>query len=77
MFGIMSRFFLSPNFSSSIFLVTEKLNEASVLEGLCKEQWDKLPPEMRANLVTNCKKCLTAANKGSPTKYYIMFISWL
>ncbi len=36
------------------------------LERICKEEWDKVPPEMWANLVTNYKKCLTSviANKG-------------
>ncbi len=36
------------------------------LERICKEEWDKIPPETCANLVTNYKKCLTSviANKG-------------
>ncbi len=36
------------------------------LERICKEEWDKIPPEMCANLVTNYKKRLTSviANKG-------------
>ncbi|KAK3511520.1 hypothetical protein QTP70_008979 [Hemibagrus guttatus] len=29
------------------------------LERICKEEWDKIPPEMCANLVANYKKCLT------------------
>ncbi len=33
------------------------LNE---LERICKEEWDKIPPEMCANLVANYKKCLTS-----------------
>ncbi len=41
------------------------------LERICKEEWDKIPPEMCANLVTNYKKHLTSviANKGFATKY--------
>ncbi len=41
------------------------------LERICKEEWDKIPPEMCANLVTNYKKRLTSviANKGFVTKY--------
>ncbi len=44
-------------------------------ERICKEEWDKLPPEMCANLVTNYKKRLTSviANKGFATKYQVMF----
>ncbi len=40
-----------------------------------REEWDKIPPEMCANLVANYKKCLTSviANKGFATKYYVMF----
>ncbi len=40
-------------------------------ERICKEEWDKIPPEMYANLVANYKKHLTSviANKGSATKY--------
>ncbi len=40
------------------------------LEGICKEEWDKIPPEMCANLVDNYKKRLTSviANKGFVTK---------
>ncbi len=36
------------------------------LEWICKEEWDKIPPEMSANLVANYKKRLTfvIANKG-------------
>ncbi len=36
------------------------------LERICKEKWDKIPPEMRENLVANYKKRLTSAiaNKG-------------
>ncbi|KAK3541033.1 hypothetical protein QTP86_012362 [Hemibagrus guttatus] len=47
---------------------TRKLND---LERICKEEWDKIPPEMCANLVANYKKCLTSvtANKGFATKY--------
>ncbi len=41
------------------------------LERICKEEWDKIPPEMCANLVANYKKRLTSviANKGFATKY--------
>ncbi len=37
-------------------------------ERICKEEWDKIPPEMCANLVVNYKKRLTSviANKGLP-----------
>ncbi len=40
------------------------------LERICKEEWDKIPPEMCANLVTNYKKRLTSVicNKGFATK---------
>ncbi len=40
------------------------------LERICKEEWDKIPPEMCANLVANYKKRLTSviANKGFVTK---------
>ncbi len=45
------------------------------LERICKEEWDKIPPEMCANLVANYKKHLTSviANKGFATKYEVMF----
>ncbi len=45
------------------------------LERICKEEWDKIPPEMCANLVANYKKRLTSviANKGFSTKYQVMF----
>ncbi len=45
------------------------------LEWICKEEWDKIPPEMCANLVVNYKKHLTSviANKGFATKYEVMF----
>ncbi len=41
------------------------------LERICKEEWDKISPEMCANLVTNYKKRLTSgiANKDFTTKY--------
>ncbi len=44
------------------------------LERICKEEWDKIPPEMCANLVDNYKKRLTSviANKGFATKYYVL-----
>ncbi|KAK3556633.1 hypothetical protein QTP70_010835 [Hemibagrus guttatus] len=39
------------------------------LERICKVEWDKIPPEMCANLVANYKKRLTSviANKGFAT----------
>ncbi len=45
------------------------------LERICKEEWDKIPPEMCANRVSNYKKRLTSviANKGFATKYQVMF----
>ncbi len=41
------------------------------LERICKEEWDKIPPEICANLVVNYKKRVTSviANKRFPTKY--------
>ncbi len=41
------------------------------LERICKEEWDKIPPEMCANLVANDKQHLTSviANKGFASKY--------
>ncbi|KAL0149804.1 hypothetical protein M9458_054852 [Cirrhinus mrigala] len=41
------------------------------LERICKEEWDKLPPGMCANLVANYNKRLTSviANMGFATKY--------
>ena len=41
------------------------------VEKICIEEWDKIPPEMCANLVANYKKRLTSvnANKGLATKY--------
>ena len=41
------------------------------LEKICKEEWDKIPPEMSANLVANYKKHLTSviAKKGFATRY--------
>ncbi len=40
------------------------------LERICKEERDKIPPEMCTNLVANYKKRLTSviANKGFATK---------
>ncbi len=45
------------------------------LKRICKEKWDKILPEMCANLVTNYKNRLTSmiANKSLATKYYVMF----
>ncbi len=42
---------------------TRNLND---LERICKEEWDKIPPELCANLVANYKKRLTSviANDG-------------
>ncbi len=44
-------------------------------ESICKEKWDKIPPEMCANQVANYKKCLTSVivNKGFATKYEVKF----
>ncbi len=41
------------------------------LERICKEEWDKIPPEMCANLVANYKKHLTSviATQSFATKY--------
>ncbi len=48
-----------------------QLRNLNDLEKICKEKWDKIPPEMCANLVANYKKRLTSviANKGFATKY--------
>ncbi len=48
---------------------------ANDLERICKEEWDKIPPEMCANLVVNYKKRLTSVinNKGFATNYKVMF----
>ncbi len=56
----------------SVPIPTQNLND---LERICKEEWDKIPPEMCANLVTNYKKRLTSviANKGFATNYQVMF----
>ncbi len=45
------------------------------LERIYEEEWDKIPPEMCANLVANYKKRLTSviANKGFATKIKVMF----
>uniref|UniRef100_A0A4W5Q6C5 acetyl-CoA C-acetyltransferase n=1 Tax=Hucho hucho TaxID=62062 RepID=A0A4W5Q6C5_9TELE len=47
----------------ALFNIPRNLND---LEKICKEEWDKIPPEMCANLVANYKKRLTSviANKG-------------
>ncbi len=47
-----------------------KLRNLDDLERIGKEEWDKIPPEMYANLVANYKKRLTSviANKGFVTK---------
>ncbi len=41
------------------------------LERICKEEWDKISPEMCANLAASYKKRLTSviANKSFATKY--------
>ena len=41
------------------------------LEGICKEEWTKIPPKICANLLKNYNKRLTSvlANKGFSTKY--------
>ncbi len=45
------------------------------LERICKEEWDKTPPEICAKLVANYKEYLTSeiANKGFATKYKVIF----
>ncbi len=45
------------------------------LEIICREEWDKIPPEMCANLVANYKKRLTSVivTKDFATKYWVMF----
>ncbi len=45
------------------------------LERIWKDEWDKIPPEMCANLVTIYKNRLSSviANKGFSTKYEVMF----
>ncbi len=42
---------------------------------ICKKEFDKIPPEMCANLVANYKKRMTSviANTGFTTKYQVMF----
>ncbi len=41
------------------------------LERICKEEWDKIPPDLCANLVANYKKHLTSviATQSFATKY--------
>ncbi len=45
------------------------------LERICKEEWDKIPPEKWENLAANYKNPLTSviASKGFATKYEVMF----
>ncbi len=40
------------------------------LERICKDEWDKIPPEMCANLVANYKKGLASV---IATRYEVMF----
>ncbi len=49
-----------------IHLVKHRPHNLNVLERICIEEWDKIPPEMCANLVANYKKRLISviANKG-------------
>lgn len=44
------------------------------LESFCKEQWDKIPPEMSENLVANYEKHLTAvfAHKSFSTECHVI-----
>ncbi len=53
---------------SSYQTSTSNLND---LERICKEEWDKISPEMCANLIASYKKRLTSviANKSFATKY--------
>ncbi len=48
-----------------------QLRNLNDLERICKEEWDKIPPEMCANLAANYKKRLASVivNKGFATKY--------
>ena len=52
-------------------IAKRQLQNLNDLEKICKEEWDKIPPEMCENLVANYKKRLTSviANKGFATKY--------
>ncbi|KAL0163692.1 hypothetical protein M9458_039445 [Cirrhinus mrigala] len=62
----------SPDFNPTENLWRElKPRNLNDLERICKEEWDKIPPEMCANLVANYKKRLTSviANKVFATKY--------
>ncbi len=45
------------------------------LERICKEEWDKIPPEMWKNMAANYKNPLTSviASEGFATKYEVMF----
>ncbi len=54
-----------------VWVAKRQPRNLNVLERICKEEWDKIPPEMCANLVANYKKRLTSviANKGFATKY--------
>ncbi len=49
------------------------------LERICWEEWDKIPPEMCANLVGNDKKRLTSviANKGFAPSTKSCFVKFL
>ncbi len=54
---------LLPVSTDFVTVTLENLND---LERIFKEEWDKNPPEVCANLVANYKKLLTSviANKG-------------
>ncbi len=58
-----------------VWVANVNLKTLRTWRGSAKEQWDKIPPEMCANLVVNYKKHLTSviANKGFTTKYEVMF----
>uniref|UniRef100_A0A4W5Q257 Splicing factor 3b, subunit 2 n=1 Tax=Hucho hucho TaxID=62062 RepID=A0A4W5Q257_9TELE len=53
----------------------QEMREALQEKKTCKAEWDKIPPEMCANLVANYKKRLTSviANKGFATKFLISY----
>ncbi len=38
------------------------------LERICKEEWDKIPPEMCTNLVANCKNTVMCLCKWTNEK---------
>ena len=67
--------FFSPSSIYTKYPIITKQKQLTYSEGkkkkICKEELDKIPPEMCANLVANYEKRLTSviANKGFATKY--------